>query len=436
MDDARVMRPQGEEAGLIRVLSTIWDASWEQPQRSPREFFIWPTFPIRYMYTTRLLVNLLWFSRNYLNLAFLISLLVVFFIPPCALVVAVSSSMHLMKRSAPLLSNTPTTNIADDNTVKKGSGRSLMAACLTLLQVLCCIFVWYRCGLLSIVLSIIIVTMPVLSHAFFAPYTDEAFELYCSVLRQRELPVPTPRSPTLMFSAVDPRFTVLSKRESVVVSPQRRSTPRSLISSPRSLTPFRRPYKEEGPSLLSRMKKNGISEGSRRISSRNPKCTERMSPPTYGKVQRIEEGPERAAKLAAPREAENPSSEEVECVSHYLRFQFNREDVALMPLSPTSGVSPVLCLPTVESDGEKAKDFALEKDSFDARDVQCAKFPFSDILVAEESMSSSGVAVISPFAASCNWCASPKCNECLSETPCSERVFEGGVSITQPCMSE
>lgn len=185
----------------ILLFSILFEASFKQPQRSQREFFCRPVLPTRQTYLTRLLVNFLWFSRNYFNLALLIFFIFVFFYPLFLLIVAGSCAMHFM---GPRTFEETSENC--NSQYKKFlciTNRSLPEVLLVTLQLSCCILVCYVSGLFPVMACVFSIAVPVIAHAFFTPYTDEAFELYCGILQQKELPLPKLHSPTCAPSSAD-----------------------------------------------------------------------------------------------------------------------------------------------------------------------------------------------------------------------------------------
>ncbi|RNF26897.1 uncharacterized protein Tco025E_00860 [Trypanosoma conorhini] len=251
------------QTNVLTAFSALWGASLEQPQRPLREFLLPPAVPIREVYTTHLLVNLLWFARNYYNLALLISFVVSICIPSYTLIVIVSCMMQLTKRY--MFRNTLVTASDTAKSTREERGRSGIMVLLTLLQICCCIYVWSLTGLFSIVMCIAAVATPIVAHAFLTPYTDEAFKLYYEVLRAKDLPPPMPRSPTCSFSSVDPAFDVLSNLEAFSMSPPHLSSERVVKRTlSRSLSAPRRSIREATSKLHWRMQSPEVFDRARR----------------------------------------------------------------------------------------------------------------------------------------------------------------------------
>ncbi|CBH16028.1 hypothetical protein, conserved [Trypanosoma brucei gambiense DAL972] len=214
---------------LVLQLSVLCDASFDQPQRPFGEFFCRPSMPTRETCTTTLLVNLLWFARNYYNLVLLASMGVMLFAPPFALAV-LSVSITYILRSRNGKSGAPCTSPQNDMLQKKKKGNHPTVMLFGLIRFLVFIGTCYVCGFLFITVCFVGVVALCLFHAMFTPYTDKAFELYSDVLCCRRLPLRLPCSPTRQFTCVDPSFDALSRQGSTVMSPRGGSCSKS--SSP------------------------------------------------------------------------------------------------------------------------------------------------------------------------------------------------------------
>lgn len=199
------LRGAGAEPGrsfdgnCVLLLSVLWEAAFEQPQRLPREFFLQPTVPFRPECLTRLLVNLLWFSRNYFNMALLVLIVFTLLNPLYAFIVAGSGAIHFMKRRFPRRTPTNTGEVPHRAPVLEKRRWTIVEVLLVCLHVVCCVLVGYARGVLPLIVLVLTITVPIIAHAFFTPYTDEAFELYCALLRRNGLPLPRPHSPTRGF---------------------------------------------------------------------------------------------------------------------------------------------------------------------------------------------------------------------------------------------
>ncbi|EKF32655.1 hypothetical protein MOQ_003490 [Trypanosoma cruzi marinkellei] len=334
-DEMLAERRCADGNNFLNVLSALWSVSLEQPQRTPKEFFLRPAVPIRDVYTTRLLVNLLWFARNYHNLALLISLVVIFCAPPCALIVTVSCIMHITKR----YTSRGTSSTVSDATKKtrRESGRSGIMVLLTFLQIGCCIYVWYLCGFFSVIMCIATVATPIVAHAFFTPYTDDAFELYCEFLRKRYLPAPRPCSPTCSFSSVDPTFEVLNRMGSVSVSPTQSNGERvnRPFISPHSFTLPQCTYKKEKAEMQWRTKYLEPPECQGRYSPSSETLTENSS---FSKEE-VLDACINPVELESPVAGAENSTEVCAAASlRHLKLQINIEGVTLLQRSHDSGV--------------------------------------------------------------------------------------------------
>ncbi|RNF08380.1 hypothetical protein TraAM80_02840 [Trypanosoma rangeli] len=248
LDETITERKGSSQTNFLTAFSALWGASLEQPQRPLWEFFQPLVVPTREVYTTHLLVNLLWFARNYYNLALLISCVLAIYMPPYTLIVIVSCIMHVMKRYT--FRKSLVTAFDTATPTRQENGRSVIMMLLMLLQICCCIYTWSLTGLFSIVMCVVAVATPIVFHAFFTPYTDEAFKLYYEVLRARDLPPPMPRSPTCLFCSVDPEFDVRGNVDAFSVSSWHLSSEkvnRRILS--RSFPAPRRPLKESNSDI-------------------------------------------------------------------------------------------------------------------------------------------------------------------------------------------
>ncbi|ORC90316.1 uncharacterized protein TM35_000081140 [Trypanosoma theileri] len=366
------LRANGSESGMILVLSILWDASLGQQQRPSSEFFVRPSLPIRYMYMTRILVNLLWFSRNYFNWTLLISIVLVFFIPHSALILIISVSMHLIKRGT-FFRNVK--NGTDNNTgVKMGNDRSIAIILLMILQFSSCIVVCYVCGILPVIGYAIVVVLPVIAHALFTPYTDDAFELYRTVLRNRDVYVPMPRSPTRNFAVMDPTFEALGRRDSPPTSPGNRGfngNSQYKLSPQRSLPALRQTVKDDTTNTVRRRKKNGTLEENVCLSGIMSKYTKKICLTSPGKIHQEEklnsnESPDCVPSVTSSSEGLCSTTLEIGEPFRHLKLQMNEEDVTLLPFTPTNGFCSVLYPSMKDVEGEeKVKDEETSKSNID-----------------------------------------------------------------------
>nr|CCC94020.1 conserved hypothetical protein [Trypanosoma congolense IL3000] len=205
------------KGSIVLQLSLLFDVSFDQPQRPLREFFRRPVMPTRGTCTVALLVNLLWFSRNYYNMAFLALLVVTVFVPAFGfLIVMVVGACLFRSRDR------------SDRTLEKATGKAPMDRTLgkkrrfatrlaSVVKLSALLGVCYLCGFLFVTVFIFGVVVACLLHALFTPYTDSAFELYRDLVLRRQLPLQLPRSPTRHFSCVrSTSFEECNKRNGVV----------------------------------------------------------------------------------------------------------------------------------------------------------------------------------------------------------------------------
>ncbi|KAF8288207.1 putative PRA1 family protein [Trypanosoma cruzi] len=407
-DEVLTERRCADGNNLLHVLSALWSVSLEQPQRTPKEFFLRPAVPIRDVYTTRLLVNLLWFSRNYHNMALLISLFVIFCAPPCALIVTVSCIMHITKRYTSR--GTPSTVSDATKKTRRESGRSGIMVLLTLLQIGCCIYVWYLCGFFSVVMCIATVATPIVAHAFFTPYTDDAFELYCEFLRKRYLPAPRPCSPTRSFSSVDPTFEVLNRLGSVSMSPTRSNSGRGNrpFISPHSFTLPLCTHKKEKAEMHLRIKYLEPPECQGRYSPSSETLTENSS---FSK-EVIDECID-PVELSTPVAGAENSTELCAAASlRHLKLHLNIEGVTLLQQSQESGVIQPLQDP-LDGDNNNGVATCEEETETCPCERRCTKESVEE--KEEEGMSLVGSILTENIssALSSQVTSSPRCGRCV-----------------------
>ncbi|KAH9578179.1 Prenylated rab acceptor PRA1 [Trypanosoma melophagium] len=359
--EQKPLRLNGTERSMILVLSILWDASLGQPQRPASEFFLKPSLPIRYVYMTRILVNLLWFSRNYFNWTLLISIVLIFFIPHSALILIMSVSMHLIKRRS--LSRNVKSNTDKNTRVSKGNELSITIILLMILQLSACVVVCYMCGIFPLIGYIIIVVVPVILHALFTPYTDDAFELYRTVLRDRDVHVPMPRSPTRHFDVVDPTFEALVKGDTSTLTPKVRGysgESEYTLASQRSFPAPRQSVKEDAVSVVRRMRKGGAFKENSRFPDMTGKYLKRTGLKSPGKTQQKNEPDsyECIASLPSITPANNglnSTTLQVREPFRHLRLQMNEEDVTLLPIASPHGLCSVLSPSINDFHGEGKK---------------------------------------------------------------------------------
>jgi hypothetical protein len=138
----------------LGIVSIVIDAARTRPQRPLKEFFQRPRVPIRSMYLYRLLVNMVWFARNYLN--YVIVMVTIFSIwrPWFFICLVTSSLVHLHHQD---------------------EGKSRV---FKLLSILGCAWNYYQYGVLVPALLALFVVGGLVTHALLMPYTDEASELF------------------------------------------------------------------------------------------------------------------------------------------------------------------------------------------------------------------------------------------------------------------
>eukprot|EP00758_Cryptobia_borreli_P002428 Tbor_TRINITY_DN3022_c0_g2::TRINITY_DN3022_c0_g2_i1::g.17440::m.17440 len=97
----------------LAVLATIFEAVKTRPARPLREFFQAPQAPIREMYMYRFMVNLMWYARNYTNMALAWSMIVCMFAPIFSFNFIAAVALHFWKLS--LTSGSPSSLVSDSD---------------------------------------------------------------------------------------------------------------------------------------------------------------------------------------------------------------------------------------------------------------------------------------------------------------------------------
>ena len=77
---------------FVHVIETVFDHT--QPARPVSELLVRPRLPIRENWRFRLVVNLIWFARNYLNFIFLVVFVSAFWFPGFLLPVLCTIYIH------------------------------------------------------------------------------------------------------------------------------------------------------------------------------------------------------------------------------------------------------------------------------------------------------------------------------------------------------
>ncbi|KAG8347702.1 hypothetical protein ERJ75_000039100 [Trypanosoma vivax] len=193
-----------QSSGAVELLRTLTEASRHQPQRPIHELFRAPAWPTWGTYKTLILVNMLWFSRNYYNIAFVISLMLSFVSPPIILLLIAGASTFI--EGANTKSSQPSAGKPGDDTRSTGTSQGGFMRLLTFIRLLLFVEACYLCGFLSFIVHTLLIAGPIFLHALVTPYTDEAYDLYYKMLHDHNLLVPLPCSPTRQFSCVDPSF--------------------------------------------------------------------------------------------------------------------------------------------------------------------------------------------------------------------------------------
>lgn len=228
---------------LLLICAVIDVATSEQP-RSLKDFVRWPRLPIREMYLTRVVINLVYFARNYLNFVLLFVAASAFIFPLVLLVLGAAIVLHMVKRTnvataaaAVAEGGDAPTNEAVAKTENRISPQALQVGA-KLLQVAACLLVTHQYGFFTLVSVSLFPMLIVAAHAALTPYTDDAMEHYESVMASRGFHAPAPRSPTKSYENVDKMFQGAIVRPGIADEAQGAASTSTLPSAPQ-LSPRR-----------------------------------------------------------------------------------------------------------------------------------------------------------------------------------------------------
>lgn len=264
----------------FQLICAVIDVATSEQPRPLREFFRRPYLPIREMYLTRVVINLVYFARNYLNVILVCIAACAFVYPSMVLVLVSSGAIHVAKRSA-------------------ASQKAVSA--LQVVQFSMCVVVLQQCGLLAVLLVNAIPMMMVASHAAFTPYTDEAMAHYENVMKTKGFSAPAPRSPTKGYEAVDKMFAAAA--EASVATP--RGTSSTAPTSAKLLA-----AKVSSVSPRGSKKPQQQSPKSPRVATAYPAAPEAAaaSPPCNGKPRLLRAADSRASSwISTPGASSLPS---------------------------------------------------------------------------------------------------------------------------------
>ena len=164
-----------------------------------RVFLRRPRLPIREMYLTRVVINLVYFARNYLNVVLLLISVSAFMYPLVLVVLLSAGGLHLAS--------------------KRSGGAQLSPAVVSatrVLQLVMCCYVAYVYGFFRLLAVNAIPMMLVAAHAALTPYTDDAMAHYEAVMAGKGFAAPAPRSPTKGYDNVDKMFAGALQRPATV----------------------------------------------------------------------------------------------------------------------------------------------------------------------------------------------------------------------------
>lgn len=162
---------------LATVLEIICDQAMKRPARPLHECIAMPGLPIRENYMNRLVINLTWFARNYINLMLVATLVVLYWYPGFLITMLLTVNLHR---------------------TKAGSGAR---KALSLLQLATSAFnTWYWGFLPGFVFCTALVVV-ICGHAVLTPYTDEASTWYTQCMREAQVDdtFARPRTPVMSF---------------------------------------------------------------------------------------------------------------------------------------------------------------------------------------------------------------------------------------------
>lgn len=192
----------------LLLISAIIDVATSEQPRTLKEFVRWPRLPIREMYLTRVVINLVYFARNYLNFVLLFVAASAFIFPMVLLVLGAAIVLHVVKKK---YSASPPTNAGSvaHPSVAVAAGPvppHVIQAGTKVLQIVLCLFVTQQYGFFTLVFVCLLPMLIVAAHAALTPYTDDAMEHYESVMASKGFRAPAPRSPTKSYDNVDKMF--------------------------------------------------------------------------------------------------------------------------------------------------------------------------------------------------------------------------------------
>lgn len=202
---------------LLLICAVIDVATSEKP-RSLKEFLRRPRLPIREMYLTRVVINLVYFARNYLNFVLLFVAASAFVYPMVLLVLASAVALHVVKRKVaedgtatapPTTISISPSDTADIGVIAAPPHRPFSRVCqigAKVFQIAACLLVTQQYGFFTLLFVNATPMLVVAAHAALTPYTDDAMEHYESVMVAKGFHAPAPRSPTKDFENVDKMF--------------------------------------------------------------------------------------------------------------------------------------------------------------------------------------------------------------------------------------
>jgi hypothetical protein len=191
----------------LLLISAIIDVATSEQPRSLKEFVRWPRLPIREMYLARVVINLVYFARNYLNFVLLFVAASAFMFPMVLLVLGAAVVLHVVKKQcSSIAAPSAAANSEAAAIPQRTVPLHIIQAGAKALQVAMCLLVTQQYGFFTLVFVSLLPMLIVAAHAALTPYTDDAMEHYESVMASKGFRAPAPRSPTKSYDNIDKMF--------------------------------------------------------------------------------------------------------------------------------------------------------------------------------------------------------------------------------------
>lgn len=163
----------------------------QQSVRPLSDFIKVPSIPTYEAYVLRLWVNFLYYARNYVNLLMSLLLLWCLRYPQLLSLLGLAVATH---------------KLSGQQAIKARSGLLSVGDALRLTQLVACALSLYHVGLGMGFLFATSLSLPVVGHALFTPYSDNAYTAYQRALEAQGYKPIAPRSPTNWLDKMDDMF--------------------------------------------------------------------------------------------------------------------------------------------------------------------------------------------------------------------------------------